>query len=139
MQKKEKAQKEENESKEESSNNLSDEERPISPRHLQQSQPSEVSIKIESQNDDSSTNDGMESINSIIEPRDSVNSMVVRSSDGKKQTVIHDPTTIEYIRSFCFKDIFNKMTEEQKEMRARHLIMKKAVGQGSTFTFRGAI
>ncbi|CBY39669.1 unnamed protein product [Oikopleura dioica] len=89
---------------------------------LQPEKPSEVAIKIESQEQEE-----IESINNIIEPTRSI-----QTSDGKKETVVHDLETIDFIRSFCFKDIFNKMTEEEKHERALHLIRKKAVGPGSS-------
>ena len=92
---------------------------------IQPPKPSEVAIKIEG-NEQEEIN--TESINNIIEqPR----SNGLQNSEGKKETVVHDLETIEFIRSFCFKDIFNKMTEEEKHARALHLIRKKAVGKGS--------
>jgi hypothetical protein len=94
----------------------------VSPE-IQPPKPTEVAIKIEG-NEQEEIN--TESINNIIEPTRSI-----QNSEGKKETVVHDLETIEFIRSFCFKDIFNKMTEEEKHARALHLIRKKAVGKGS--------
>lgn len=117
MQKKEEAQKLQTESIEQPSQNRKD----FVAAELLPQKPSEVAIKIESQEQEE-----IESINNIIEPTRSI-----QTSDGKKETVVHDLETIDFIRSFCFKDIFNKMTEEEKHERALHLIRKKAVGPGS--------
>ncbi|CBY41875.1 unnamed protein product, partial [Oikopleura dioica] len=100
LQKKEEAQKLQTESTEQPTQNRIG----VVSTDLQPQKPSEVAIKIESQEQEE-----IESINNIIEPTRSI-----QTSDGKKETVVHDLETIDFIRSFCFKDIFNKMTEEEK-------------------------
>ena len=125
MQKEEEAQKIKTESKQDP---LQVRKNVASPK-LQPSRPSEVAIKIEG-NEQEEMQTVTESINNMIEPTRS-NQNALQTSEGKKETVVHDLETIEFIRSFCFKDIFNKMTEEEKHARALHLIRKKAVGKGS--------